>query len=63
MTVQPEVSADILFAELSPADAAFLRDHASRRLSSLVPGGPMATTWQRILDALDAALPPKGADR
>lgn len=60
MTIPPEVSADVVFAELSAVDAAFLRDHASRRLSSLVPGGPMATTWQRIIDALDAALPPKG---
>ncbi len=58
MTIPPEVSEDTVFVELSREDAALLQDHASRRLTTLVPGGPMASAWRRVADAIGIALPP-----
>lgn len=49
----------VRLVELTAEDAALLRDTASRRLGKLVPGGPMAVAWQRIADAIDAALSPQ----
>jgi hypothetical protein len=56
-----KLAEQLRLVELTAEDAALLRDTASRRLAKLVPGGPMAVAWQRIADAIDAALPPQGA--
>lgn len=57
----PDVPEDTVFVELTREDAGFLQDHASRRLSTLVPGGPMAATWRRVSDAIGVALPPRAS--